>query len=351
MPEFESIPNPLDLQRSLSVDPGQLDFVKRSRETIIKILNQEDPRLLLIVGPCSIHDIKAAKEYALKLKQLSQQVSKSFFIVMRAYMEKPRTTTGWKGLLYDPHLDGSHDIPAGLNLSRQFLLDLASLGVPAATEFLDPITPFYFGDLVSWGSIGARTTASQIHRQLVSGLKMAVGFKNTTDGDLSIVVNALASATGPHTYIGINEKGQAGIVRTKGNPHVHSVLRGHENSPNYDPASIQLTLDLLKRADLPPRLLVDCSHDNCYKKHENQPHVFQSVVHQIIEGNTSIRGMMVESNLQPGNQPLLGDPRLLKYAVSLTDACLGWETTEQLIHWADEKLQTHRPEIACKCVH
>lgn len=335
---IEPLFSPDHLHREQPSDEFQREFIMYSRETIRKILNGNDPRLLLIVGPCSIHDIIAAKEYATKLKQLATQVASHFFIVMRTHFEKPRTATGWKGMVYDPHLNGSHDIASGLRRSRQLLLDLASLKVPTATEFLDPIIPHYYGDLISWGSIGARTAASQIHRQFVSGLSMPIGFKNGTDGDLSVAFNAIASSSKPHAFIGLNPSGQASIIHTRGNPDVHLVLRGGHSKPNYDPGSLGTILEQMSHSHLPPCLVIDCSHDNSNRKHENQLPVFQSVIHQFLAGNNKIKGMMLESHLQAGNQDFPTSPSLLKYAISLTDPCIDWNTTEQLIMWGHSKL-------------
>jgi len=331
MTYFESLSSPHELRLEFPALQHRQEFIKSGRQIITKILNGNDPRLLLIVGPCSIHDSIAAKEYAIKLKKLSDEVKDNFFIVMRTYFEKPRTTVGWKGMLYDPHLNGSNDIAAGLRYSRQFLLELAELELPTATEFLDPLTSYYFGDLISWGSIGARTTASQIHRQCVSGLAMPVGFKNGTDGDMTIAINAILSAAAPHAFMGMGDHGQVGVTRTSGNADCHLVLRGGEGQPNYDSKSVALALKLLSKVNLPLRLLIDCSHDNSSKKYENQPLVFQSAINQSIAGNSSIRGILLESHLHEGNQSLSEHPSCLKYAISLTDACINWETTKQLV--------------------
>ena len=345
MTHFELLPSPLELQHELPLNAHQLEFIKHSRHTVKRILDGTDSRKLLIVGPCSIHDITAALDYATKLKQLAQEVVKSFFIVMRAHFEKPRTSTGWKGMMYDPMLDGSHDLSHGLRSSRQLLQKLADLEMPSATEFLDPMASYYLGDLISWGSIGARTTASQIHRQFSSGLPMPIGFKNGTDGDIHTAVNAVLSAAIPHAYIGMGENGRTGIIRTHGNKDAHIVLRGGEKQPNYDPASINHALDLLKKAQLPSRLIIDCSHDNSSKKPENQPLVFKSVIKQVLEGNQDIRGVIIESHLNGGNQSP-DKPTKLKYAISLTDACLDWNTTNELILWgADQLQQTSEPQF------
>lgn len=336
--DSETLISPYQLKRELPISEMQERFIAKSRKTITALLDRTDPRLLIVAGPCSIHDITAAKEYASKLKVLSAALTETFVLVMRVYLEKPRTTTGWKGMLYDPYLDGSSNIEAGLVLSRQLLLDLADLEVPVATEFLDPLAASYLSDLVSWGSVGARTVSSQIHRQMASGLPMPIGFKNTTDGNLDIAINALVSAKAPHCFLGMNEHGQIASIRTKGNPHTHLVLRGGEQHPNYDTSSVNDTLQRLEKAHLPLRLMVDCSHDNSEKKHEKQPLVFQDTVHQIVEGNRCIIGMILESNLFAGSQPLLDDPSRLKYGISLTDPCLDWNSTQYLLMWAQEKL-------------
>lgn len=320
-----------ELKEQFPLSSSQVLFIEQSRQTIRSILKGEDPRLLLVVGPCSIHDITAARDFALQLKTLEKSVSKHFFLIMRTYLEKPRTSYGWKGFLYDPLLDDSHDIQLGLKWSRQFLLELAHLQVPAATEFLDPLTAFYFDDLISWGSIGARTSSSQIHRQLASGLSMPIGFKNEVAGHLSSAVKGVFSACQPHAYIGLNLKGQLKIVRTNGNLDSHVVLRGGETGPNYDADSISAALNELIQLQLPPRLIIDCSHQNCNKNFKNQLQVFYSSLKQVTEGNTSIRGLMLESHLYSGSQLLDKNLNTLQYGVSITDGCLDWATTAQLI--------------------
>jgi len=330
--------SPNELQQELPATRGQLSFIERSRQQIKQVLDGQDSRLLLIVGPCSIHNITAAKEYANKLRVLSGQISDTFMIVMRVYLEKPRTNMGWKGLLYDPNLDGSYDIETGLKVSRQLLLDLADLEVPVATEFLDPSIPYYLGDLISWGCIGARTTSSQIHRQMASGLSMPIAFKNNTDGNVSAAIHGVMAAAEPHTFLGPNESGRIGISYTKGNPHCHVVLRGGEAAPNYHESAIHEALKQLEQLGLPSRLIVDCSHDNSNKKHEQQPHVFRAVLEQYLAGNHRIRGMILESNLLSGSQDHSTTPEELHPSVSLTDPCLDWATTEYLIQWAYAKI-------------
>jgi 3-deoxy-7-phosphoheptulonate synthase len=325
----------------LPISTAQQQFIEKTRHEIKQIIEGKDPRLLLIVGPCSIHDTIAAKEYARKLHALAQSVSDTFLIVMRVYFEKPRTTLGWKGFLYDPWLDGSHDIPSGIRMTRRLLLDLAELEIPTAAEFLDISSAYYFGDLLSWGCIGARTAASQTHRQVASGLSMPVAFKNSTDGNVDIAINGVINASSPHTFIGMNAHGRLSTVHTSGNTHGHIVLRGGESKPNYDPESISYTLERLQKANLPACLLIDCAHDNSSRKHEQQALVFQSIINQIVEGNREIRGALLESHLFSGNQPMTNASQL-KYAVSLTDPCLNWETTEHLIRWGGSMLKKER---------
>lgn len=337
--DAEPLPSPKELKRVWPLKPSHQQFVDASRRTIASILNRTSSKLLLIVGPCSIHDPQSAKEYAIRLRQLAAAVSDHFFIVMRVYFEKPRTSTGWKGLLYDPFLDGSHRLTEGLKITRQLLLDLAEMEIPAATEFLDPIASVYFQDLISWGCVGARTVTSQIHRQMASGVPMPVGFKNTVEGNIKAAIHAVLAAQISHAFLGVQENGQVAFKKTGGNPHTHLVLRGGEKQPNHDPASINDTLKQLDKHRLPKRVVIDCSHDNCRKNHENQPQVFQSVLHQVIEGNRAIAGLMIESHLNGGSQTLKHPLSHLSYGVSLTDPCLDWHSTEVLIRWAHEKLQ------------
>lgn len=334
-----ALPTPQDLIEELPLNNSQRNFIKRSRNVVQSILDGTDSRFLLIIGPCSIHDIMAAKEYAIKLQQLAESLSDTFYVVMRTYFEKPRTSLGWKGLLYDPQLDGSHDIHTGLRLTRRLLRDLTDIGIPTGAEFLDPASSLYFGDLITWGCIGARTAASQTHRQLASGLPMPVAFKNSPEGSIDVAINGVLNAAASHSFIGMNARGQVSSIQTSGNSHGHIVLRGGEGKPNYDPQSISYALDRLSKAGLPPRLLIDCSHDNSLRQHEQQCAVFQSVIKQVVEGNRSIRGILLESHLYAGNQPLNKDPSQLKYAVSLTDPCLDWPNTERLIKWGYAALQ------------
>jgi 3-deoxy-7-phosphoheptulonate synthase len=313
-------------------------MVARSRERVIRILRREDPRLLVVVGPCSIHDEKSALEYATRLSRLQKEFAGRMEIVMRVYFEKPRTTIGWKGLINDPHLDGSQDIETGLHIARRLLLDITGLGLPTATEFLDPIVPQYIADLVTWAAIGARTTESQTHREMASGLSMPVGLKNGTDGSLQVAIDAMGAARHPHSFLGINEDGVTSIVRTMGNPHTHVVLRGGRAKTNYDAESIRAAEQKLISEKLPPVLMVDCSHANSEKKFAKQEDVWRSVVQQRIEGTQSLIGLMVESHLNEGNQPIPRNLQDLRYGVSITDSCIGWETTERMLRRGYETL-------------
>lgn len=345
----ESLPSPISLKEEYPATHQQLDFVRTSRRQIEEILAGRDPRLLLIVGPCSIHDPTAALEYATKLRKLSDAVSRSFFIVMRTHFEKPRTLLGWKGMLYDPHLNNSHDIAFGLEQARSLLLALADKGIPTATEFLDPITPYFFGDLISWACIGARTSESQIHRQFASGLNMPVAFKNSTSGNIDIAIHGVLAASTPHAFFAPNATGHMGIVRTKGNAHAHVLLRGG-SVPNYDAASIHQTLKNLNQLRLPERLLVDCSHGNSMGNPEQQVVVFNSILQQYLEGNTSIRGLMLESHLFGGCQAIGQGTGQLQYGVSITDPCLDWTTTEQLIAKGAAALEKKNESTESPCL-
>ncbi len=329
--ETRALPSPATLLAELPKTDAQADFVTRTRREIHRLIFTDDRRFLLIIGPCSIHDLDAGRDYARRLAALSKEVADRVMIVMRVYFEKPRTTVGWKGLVMDPHLDGSHDIASGLRLGRTFLRDVLDLGLPTATEFLDPITPQYVADLVCWGAIGARTTESQTHRQMASGLSMPLGFKNSTDGTFTAAINAIKAASQPQTFLGINLDGSASAIVTRGNPDCHVVLRGGTAGPNYSPAHIAQTESLLTKAGLIKSILVDCSHDNSAKKPELQPEVMRALLVQIAAGNTSIMGAMVESNLAAGNQPFPQPKAALKYGVSITDGCIDWPTTEALV--------------------
>jgi 3-deoxy-7-phosphoheptulonate synthase len=329
--ETRALPSPAALLAELPKTEAQAEFVTRTRREIHRLIFTDDKRFLLIVGPCSIHDLDAGRDYARKLAALAREVSERVMIVMRVYFEKPRTTVGWKGLIMDPHLDGSHDIAAGLRLGRTFLRDVLDLGLPTATEFLDPITPQYVADLVCWGAIGARTAESQTHRQMASGLSVPLGFKNGTDGSITTAINAIKAASQPHTFLGINLAGAASAIVTRGNPDCHIVLRGGATGPNYSPQHIAQTEQLLGKAGLPKSILVDCSHDNSSKQPERQPEVMRELLTQVAAGNTSIMGAMIESNLAAGNQPFPQPKEKLRYGVSITDACIDWTTTETLV--------------------
>jgi 3-deoxy-7-phosphoheptulonate synthase len=312
--------------------------VVEGRRTVRRILKREDPRLLVVVGPCSVHDPKGALDYARRLVKLRDELQDRLFIVMRVYFEKPRTTVGWKGLINDPHLDGSYDIEFGLKQARRLLLEVNELGLPAGTEFLDSIVPQYIGDLVTWAAIGARTTESQTHREMASGLSMPVGFKNGTDGSLQIALDAMHAARTPHSFLGVDQDGFTAIVRTKGNPFGHVVLRGGRARTNYDADSIADAVGALQNAGQDPVLMVDCSHANSNKQHRQQEEVARVVVDQRAHGNKALIGLMVESYLEEGNQPVATNRAELKYGVSITDACVNWTTTERMLREAHAKL-------------
>jgi 3-deoxy-7-phosphoheptulonate synthase len=312
--------------------------VVEGRRTVRRILKREDPRLLVVVGPCSVHDPKGALDYARRLVKLRDELQDRLFIVMRVYFEKPRTTVGWKGLINDPHLDGSYEIEFGLKQARRLLLEVNELGLPAGTEFLDSIVPQYIGDLVTWAAIGARTTESQTHREMASGLSMPVGFKNGTDGSLQIALDAMHAARTPHSFLGVDQDGFTAIVRTKGNPFGHVVLRGGRARTNYDAESIADAVGALEKAGQDPVLMVDCSHANSNKQHRQQEEVGRVVVDQRARGNKALIGLMVESYLEEGNQPVTGNRAELKYGVSITDACVNWTTTERMLREAHAKL-------------
>jgi len=337
---------PRALKVELPMSEASNRTVVATREKVMRILEQKDPRLLVVVGPCSIHDIAGALEYAARLNELRKELAEQMEIVMRVYFEKPRTTIGWKGLINDPHLDGSYDIETGLKKARRLLLDLTAMGMPAATEFLDPITPQYTADLITWAAVGARTTESQTHREMASGLSMPVGFKNGTDGSLQIALDAMQSARTPHSFLGIDQDGITSIIRTTGNPVGHVVLRGGRQRTNYDAASIQEAETRLAQAGLPVVLMVDCSHANSAKQHERQEEVWRSVIEQRASGTGSLIGVMVESYLEEGNQPIPGAPAQLRYGVSITDACLGWDVTERMLRSGRETLARSKSPLA-----
>ncbi len=339
----ELLITPEQLKSEIPLTEAAIKTVTEGRQTVNNILDRKDHRLFIVVGPCSIHDIKAAKEYALKLKALADEVSDTLYLVMRVYFEKPRTTVGWKGLINDPHLDDSFDIQQGLHIGRQLLIDISEIGLPTATEALDPISPQYLQDTISWSAIGARTTESQTHREMSSGLSVAIGFKNGTDGGLGVAMNALNSVSHPHSFLGINNAGQVSIIRTKGNPYSHVVLRGGGGKPNYDSVNVALCEQELEKSGLKKNIMIDCSHANSNKDANLQPLVMHDASNQILDGNKSIVGLMVESNLNFGNQSIPSDLSQLKYGVSVTDACIDWETTEKSIREMHKKLKDVLP--------
>ncbi len=348
--KVERLLTPRALKTELPANEAVNRTVVVSRQKITRILQQQDPRLLVVVGPCSIHDVKGALEYARRLSELRRELMSELEIVMRVYFEKPRTTIGWKGLINDPHLDDSYDIETGLKTARQLLLDINGLGVPAATEFLDPIIPQYIDDLVTWAAVGARTTESQTHREMASGLSMPVGFKNGTDGSLQIAVDAMLSARSRHNFLGIDQDGVTSIIRTAGNPAGHLILRGGRGRTNYDAASLAEAESRLAAAGLPPVFMVDCSHANSGKQHARQEEVLRSAIEQRATGNTPLIGVMIESYLQEGNQPFPVKASELRYGVSITDACVSWETTERMLRWAAKRLgqRSHVAETALR---
>jgi 3-deoxy-7-phosphoheptulonate synthase len=344
--EFERLLTPRALKTELPVPEKTNRMVVDSRERIVRILRKQDPRLLVVVGPCSIHDVKGALDYARRLSKLQQECAQQMEIVMRVYFEKPRTTIGWKGLINDPKLDGTYDINLGLRMARRLLLDITDLGLPTATEFLDPIIPQYIDDLLSWAAVGARTTESQTHREMASGLSMPVGFKNGTDGGLQIAVDAMISSRNSHCFLGIDQEGVTSIVRTTGNPAGHIVLRGGRLRPNYDEASLLEAESKLIQAGLPPVVMVDCSHANSMKQHTRQELIWNTVLQQRAAGNTAIAGVMVESFLEEGNQPFPSKTGCLRYGVSITDACVSWEMTERMLRTGCDILAGRRAAVA-----
>ena len=337
----EILITPAELKRKIPLSDVARDTITRGRKDIENILERKDHRVIVVVGPCSIHDLKAAHEYAQRLKVLAEKVSDTLLVVMRVYFEKPRTTTGWKGLINDPFMNDSFKITDGLHIGRQLLHDILEVGLPTATEALDPISPQYMQDLIAWSAIGARTTESQTHREMASGLSSSVGFKNGTDGSLTVAINALQSVASPHRFLGINSEGAVSIITTKGNPYAHVVLRGGNGKPNYDSVSVSICEQELDGAGIAPNIMVDCSHANSNKDHNLQPLVLDNVANQILEGNTSIIGVMMESHLKGGNQKLSSNLQDMEYGVSVTDACVDWETTENaLVSMADKLRDT-----------
>lgn len=333
-----TLPSPAQLHEDIAPSPEATRTVSQARQTLCQILQGQDSRLFVVVGPCSIHDPLAAMEYAHKLKALADELSDEIVIVMRVYFEKPRTTVGWKGLINDPRMDDSFDIEEGLRIARRLLVSINELGLPCGTEALDPITPQYLGDLIAWSAIGARTTESQTHRELASGLSSPVGFKNGTDGDLEVALNAMLSAAQPHAFLGINGAGQVAVTQTRGNAFGHLILRGGA-TPNYDSVAVAQAEAALATAKLPVNIVVDCSHGNSRKNHALQALVLKDVVHQVADGNRAIKGVMLESNLFEGNQKL-GRPQDLRYGVSITDACMDWNTTAACLREAAARLRS-----------
>ena len=340
----ELLPTPEQVKAALPLSPKAEETVLQGRETVRRILEHQDHRLFVVLGPCSIHDIKAAEEYAKRLRRLADELGDSLFLIMRVYFEKPRTTVGWKGLINDPRMDDSFHIEQGLYMARELLLHLAERGLPAATEALDPITPQYLADLVTWSAIGARTTESQTHREMASGLSTPVGIKNGTDGSLDVALNALLSVSQPHHFLGINQNGQCAVFRTGGNPYGHIVLRGGNGRPNYDSVSIALCEQELKARGVRPNIVVDCSHGNSNKDPALQSLVTENCANQILEGNESIIGLMLESHLNWGSQKIPRDLSQLQFGVSVTDACIDWATTERLLRGVRERLRPVLPK-------
>jgi 3-deoxy-7-phosphoheptulonate synthase len=337
---FEPMPTPAEIVAKAPLSAAAEKTVVEGRRALEAILDRRDPRLFVVVGPCSIHDPVAGLDYARRLKKLADEVADRILVVMRVYFEKPRTTTGWKGYINDPRIDDSFRVAEGMGLAREFLLAVNEIGLPAGTEALDPISPQYLGDLIAWTAIGARTAESQTHREMSSGLSTPVGFKNGTDGSVETAVNAIVSASRPHAFLGINGEGKTSVIRTRGNKYGHLVLRGGGGRPNYDTASIALTEEALAKAKLAKNIVVDCSHANSHKKPELQPLVMSDVVRQVGQGNQSIVGVMIESNIEAGNQPIPTDLSQLKYGCSITDGCVAWDTTETMLREAYATLGT-----------
>ncbi|MGI9283815.1 MAG: 3-deoxy-7-phosphoheptulonate synthase [Pseudomonadales bacterium] len=334
---------PEQIKSDIPMDRAAFDAVTAGRQAVRDILTGKDKRLFVVVGPCSIHDTKAAMDYAQRLKLLADEVADRLLLVMRVYFEKPRTTVGWKGLINDPYMNDSFKIEDGLHVGRQLLKEISELGLPVATEALDPISPQYLHDFISWSAIGARTTESQTHREMASGLSSAVGFKNGTDGGLTVAVNALQSISKPHRFLGINEAGQVAVVHTRGNQNAHIVLRGGSSGPNYDSVNVKLCEQQLEKAGIKPNIMIDCSHANSSKEAERQTLVMENVVNQVLEGNQSIIGLMVESNIGFGAQPIPDDLSELQYGVSVTDACIDWDTTATALRDTAKKLRDVLP--------
>ena len=342
--DFDPMPSPEEIHARVPLTASAARTVMQGREALRNILDRTDKRLFVVVGPCSIHDPAAGLDYARRLKAVADEVNDTLLVVMRVYFEKPRTTTGWKGYINDPDMDDSFRVDKGMEKARQFLLDVAEIGLPAGTEALDPISPQYLGDLIAWTAIGARTAESQTHREISSGLSTPVGFKNGTNGDVGVAINAILSASRPHSFLGINGQGRTSIVRTRGNRHGHLVLRGGDGRPNYDTVSVQIAEQALVKAGLTPNIVIDCSHANSYKRPELQPLVLADVVNQVRFGNQSLIGTMVESNITAGNQPIPEKLTELTYGCSVTDACIDWEATEKMLRDAAKLLRDVLPK-------
>ncbi len=330
---------PADLRQVFPLSLEASEFVSASRSQVKNIIRNRDHRLMAVVGPCSIHDPKGALEYAGRLARLAEEISDQIFVVMRLYFEKPRTTVGWKGLINDPDMNGTHQISKGLGIARNLLCDITRMMLPIATEMLDPITPEYLADHLTFGAIGARTTESQTHREMASGLSFPIGFKNGTDGNLQVALDAMNAALHSHSFLGVNREGRTSIVRTTGNPDVHLVLRGGNRKPNYYPEDIANAHEMLEKSGFFPTLMVDCSHGNSNKDHLQQPEVLRRVIDQIVAGNRSITGVMIESNIEEGNQSIPTEVTRLKYGVSITDKCVDWQTTELMLREAADRLR------------
>ena len=330
---------PADLKQVLPLSEEDAEFVAKARTQVQDILWNRDPRMMVVIGPCSIHDPKAALDYAERLAKLNHELRDQLMLVMRVYFEKPRTTIGWKGLINDPDLNGTHQISKGLGIARRLMLNITAMGLPVATEMLDPITPQYMADTISWGAIGARTTESQTHREMSSGLSFPVGFKNGTDGNLQIAIDAMGAACHPHSFLGINREGRTSIVRTTGNPDVHIVLRGGNRKPNYEAADIVEVQEKLDQAGIKTSLMVDGSHANSQKDHKRQEAVMQNVMQQVAAGNGRIGSLMIESFIREGSQKMADKLEDLEYGVSITDKCVDWETTERILRHAHATLQ------------
>lgn len=341
---FERMPSPEEIVARVPLTETAASVVLEGRRALEAVLDRRDPRLFVVVGPCSIHDPVAGLDYAKRLKKLADEVADTLILVMRVYFEKPRTSTGWKGYINDPYMDDSFRIDEGMEKARAFLLQVNEVGLPAGTEALDPIAPQYYGDLISWTAIGARTSESQTHREMASGLSTPVGFKNGTDGSLDAAVNGILSASHAHSFLGINSQGQSAIIRTRGNAYGHVVLRGGGGRPNYDTVSVSLAEKALQKAKLPANVVIDCSHANSWKNPEYQPLVMRDVAHQIREGNNSIVGLMIESNIEAGNQSIPDDLSKLRYGCSVTDACVDWATTETMIRNTRDILREALPQ-------